>query len=137
MGGTPIAAPHAAAIEAFYEEHFNSYLTFIESHSDPIGSTSRRLYTEPLNRSLEQPTKPNQGGVTLHRTGGRKLQAIVPALGPHDASAEVAKCALYIFHNRARMPPAPTASFALRCSKLSGRFEDFWERASTPTETAA
>jgi transposase InsO family protein len=28
MGYTHIAAPHAAAIEAFYEEHFNPYLNF-------------------------------------------------------------------------------------------------------------
>jgi hypothetical protein len=26
---------------------------------------------------------------------------------------------------------------ALRCSKLSGRFEDFWERRSTPLKAAA
>jgi hypothetical protein len=26
---------------------------------------------------------------------------------------------------------------ALRCSKLSGRFEDFWERRSTPMKAAA
>ena len=26
---------------------------------------------------------------------------------------------------------------ALRCSKLSGRFEDFWERRSTPPKVAA
>lgn len=29
------------------------------------------------------------------------------------------------------------AIIALRCSKLSGRFEDFWERRSTPAEAAA
>jgi hypothetical protein len=29
------------------------------------------------------------------------------------------------------------AIIALRCSKLSGRFEDFWERRSTPVEAAA
>ena len=28
MGYTHIAAPHAAAVEAFYEEHFNPYLNF-------------------------------------------------------------------------------------------------------------
>ena len=29
------------------------------------------------------------------------------------------------------------AIIALRCCKLSGRFEDFWERRSTATRTAA
>jgi len=29
------------------------------------------------------------------------------------------------------------AIIALRCSKLSGRFEDFWERRSTSVEAAA
>ena len=29
------------------------------------------------------------------------------------------------------------AIIALRCAKLSGRFEDFWERRATPTEAAA
>lgn len=95
-----------------------------------------------------------------------KLRAIVHALRPHVASsAEATKCALYIFHNRARMRypkfhaqgfctstgvleagckvvigtrlkragmhwtvHGANAIIALRCSKLSGRFEDFWER---------
>ena len=94
------------------------------------------------------------------------LQAIVRALRPHIASStEASKCALYIFHNRARMRyptfhakglctstgvveagckvvigtrlkrtgmhwsvTGANAIIALRCSKLSGRFEDFWER---------
>ena len=38
MGDTPIAAQNAAAIEAFYEEHFNPYLSF---HRKPI--KTRRL----------------------------------------------------------------------------------------------
>ena len=97
-----------------------------------------------------------------------KLHAIVHALKPHAAaSAEAAKCAMYIFHNRARMRypkfhaqglctstgvleagckvvvgarlkragmhwtvNGANAIIALRCSKLSGRFEDFWERRS-------
>src|SRR3984893_845909 len=97
-----------------------------------------------------------------------KLHAIVHALRPHvAASAEVTKCALYIFHNRARMRypkfhaqglctstgvleagckvvigtrlkragmhwtvNGANAIIALRCSKLSGRYEDFWERRS-------
>src|ERR1700730_3656202 len=79
-------------------------------------------------------------------------------------SAEVTKCALYIFHNRARMRypkfhaqglctstgvleagckvvigtrlkrtgmhwtvNGANAIIALRCSKLSGRYEDFWQ----------
>ncbi len=95
-----------------------------------------------------------------------KLHAIVHALRPHAASsAEATKCALYIFHNRARMRypkfhargfctstgvleagckvvigtrlkragmhwtvNGANAIIALRCSKLSGRYEDFWER---------
>lgn len=95
-----------------------------------------------------------------------KLHAIVHALRPHTAStAEATKCALYIFHNRARMRypkfhaqglctstgvleagckvvigtrlkragmhwtvHGANAIIALRCSKLSGRYEDFWER---------
>ena len=95
-----------------------------------------------------------------------KLQAIVRALHSHSSScAEATKCALYIFHNRARMryPKSRAQGFctstgvleagckvtigtrlkragmhwtvrganaiiALRCSKLSGRYEDFWER---------
>jgi hypothetical protein len=97
-----------------------------------------------------------------------KLHAIVHALRPHAASStEASKCAMYIFHNRARMRypkfhaqglctstgvleagckvvigarlkragmhwtvNGANAIIALRCSKLSGRFEDFWERRS-------
>ncbi len=95
-----------------------------------------------------------------------KLHAIVHALRDHSAScAEATKCALYIFHNRARMRypkfraqgfctstgvleagckvaigtrlkragmhwtvRGANAIIALRCCKLSGRYEDFWER---------
>jgi hypothetical protein len=95
-----------------------------------------------------------------------KLHAVVHALRPHMAPcAEATKCALYIFHNRARMRypkfraqgfctstgvleagckvaigtrlkragmhwtvDGANAIIALRCCKLSGRFEDFWER---------
>lgn len=94
-----------------------------------------------------------------------KLRAIVHALRPHASSVEATKCALYIFHNRARMRypkfhvqgfctstgvleagckvvigtrlkragmhwtvKGANAVIALRCSKRSGRFEDFWER---------
>jgi len=95
-----------------------------------------------------------------------KLHAIVHALRAHSTScAEPTKCALYIFHNRARMRypkfraqgfctstgvleagckvaigtrlkragmhwtvHGANAIIALRCSKLSGRYEDFWER---------
>jgi hypothetical protein len=95
-----------------------------------------------------------------------KLRDIVHALRTHSATcAEATKCALYIFHNRARMRypkfrakgfctstgvleagckvaigtrlkragmhwtvHGANAIIALRCSKLSGRFEDFWER---------
>ena len=97
------------------------------------------------------------------------LHAIVHALRSPAAasSAEAAKCAMYIFPNRARMRypkfhalglctstgvleagckvvigtrlkragmhwtvNGANAIIALRCSKLSGRFEDFWERRS-------
>ena len=95
-----------------------------------------------------------------------KLHAIVHALRAHFTSCpEATKCALYIFHNRARMRypkfraqgfctstgvleagckvaigtrlkragmhwtvRGANAIIALRCSKLSGRYEDFWER---------
>ncbi|HEX2665467.1 MAG TPA: ISKra4 family transposase [Candidatus Acidoferrum sp.] len=95
-----------------------------------------------------------------------KLHAVVHALRSHMAAyAEATKCALYIFHNRARMRypkfraqgfctstgvleagckvaigtrlkragmhwtvDGANAIIALRCCKLSGRFEDFWER---------
>jgi len=95
-----------------------------------------------------------------------KLHAAVHALLVHRVSQpEATKCALYIFHNRARMRypkfhaqglctstgvleagckvaigtrlkragmhwtvPGANAIIALRCCKLSGRFEDFWER---------
>ena len=95
-----------------------------------------------------------------------KLHDIVHALRTHSAiCAEATKCALYIFHNRARMRypkfraqgfctstgvleagckvaigtrlkragmhwtvRGANAIIALRCSKLSGRFEDFWDR---------
>jgi len=93
-----------------------------------------------------------------------KLHDIVHALRTHSC-AEATKCALYIFHNRARMRylkfraqgfctstgvleagckvaigtrlkragmhwtvQGANTIIALRCSKLSGRFEDFWER---------
>ena len=97
-----------------------------------------------------------------------RLHTIIHALRPYAASsAEASKCALYIFHNRARMRypkfhaqgfctstgvleagckvvigtrlkragmhwsvSGANAIIALRCSKLSGRFEDFWERRS-------
>ena len=99
-----------------------------------------------------------------------KLHAIVHALRAHFTSCPAAtKCALYIFHNRARMryPKflaqgfctstgvleagckvaigtrlkragmhwtvlGANAIIALRCSKLSGRYEDFWERRRDP-----
>ena len=95
-----------------------------------------------------------------------KLHTLVHALRTQIASsAEATKCALYIFHNRARMRypkfraqgfctstgvleagckvaigtrlkragmhwtvAGANAIIALRCSKLSGRYEDFWER---------
>jgi hypothetical protein len=95
-----------------------------------------------------------------------KLHAVVHALLAHRTShSEATKCALYIFHNRARMRypkfhaqglctstgvleagckvaigtrlkragmhwtvQGANAIIALRCCKLSGRFEDFWER---------
>ncbi len=95
-----------------------------------------------------------------------KLHAVVRALLAHRAlHPEAAKCALYLFHNRARMRypklhaqglctstgvleagckvaigtrlkragmhwtvHGANAIIALRCCKLSGRFEDFWER---------
>jgi hypothetical protein len=94
------------------------------------------------------------------------LHAVVHALLAHRTShSEATKCALYIFHNRARMRypkfhaqglctstgvleagckvaigtrlkragmhwtvQGANAIIALRCCKLSGRFEDFWER---------
>ena len=93
-----------------------------------------------------------------------KLHAIVHALRAHSCP-EATQCALYIFHNRARMRypkfraqgfctstgvleagckvaigtrlkragmhwtvRGANAIIALRCSKLSGRYEDFWER---------
>ena len=97
---------------------------------------------------------------------GGRLRDIVHALRTHSAScADATKCALYVFHNRARMRyprfralglctstgvleagckaaigtrlkrtgmhwtvPGANAIIALRCCKLSGRFEDFWER---------
>ena len=100
-----------------------------------------------------------------------KLHDIVHALRTHSTScAEATKCALYIFHNRARMRypkfrargfctstgvleagckvaigtrlkragmhwtvRGANAIIALRCSKLSGRFEDFWERRQDRT----
>jgi hypothetical protein len=96
------------------------------------------------------------------------LHTIIHALRLHAASStEATKCAMYIFHNRARMRypkfraqgfctstgvleagckvvigtrlkrsgmhwsvSGANAIIALRCSKLSGRFEDFWERRS-------
>ena len=95
-----------------------------------------------------------------------QLHRIVHALRAHSSSClEAAKCALYIFHNRARMRypkfrgegfctstgvleagckvaigtrlkragmhwtvQGANAIIALRCCKLSGRYEDFWER---------
>lgn len=97
-----------------------------------------------------------------------QLHTIVHALrSPATSSAEAIKCALYIFHNRARMRypkfhaqglctstgvleagckvaigtrlkragmhwslSGANTIIALRCSKLSGRYEDFWERRS-------
>ena len=97
-----------------------------------------------------------------------KLRTIVHELRTHaDSSAEAIKCAMYVFHNRARMRypkfrgkgfctstgvleagckvvigtrlkrsgmhwsvSGANAIIALRCSKISGRFEDFWERRS-------
>jgi hypothetical protein len=95
-----------------------------------------------------------------------KLHTVVHALLAHRTShSDATKCALYIFHNRARMRypkfhaqglctstgvleagckvaigtrlkragmhwtvQGANAIIALRCCKLSGRFEDFWER---------
>jgi len=100
-----------------------------------------------------------------------KLHAVVHALLAHRTShSEATKCAMYIFHNRARMRypkfhaqglctstgvleagckvaigtrlkragmhwtvQGANAIIALRCCKLSGRFEDFWERRQDRT----
>jgi hypothetical protein len=100
-----------------------------------------------------------------------KLPAVVHALLAHRTSHSAAtKCAMYIFHNRARMRypkfhaqglctstgvleagckvaigtrlkragmhwtvQGANAIIALRCCKLSGRFEDFWERRQDRT----
>lgn len=102
-----------------------------------------------------------------------KLHAVVHALfAQRTSNSEATKCAMYIFHNRARMRypkfharglctstgvleagckvaigtrlkragmhwtvQGANAIIALRCCKLSGRFEDFWE--SRQERTAA
>jgi transposase InsO family protein len=50
MGYTHIAAPHAAAIEAFYEQHFNPYLNFHR----PCGVPERRVNAKGKERRVYQ-----------------------------------------------------------------------------------
>jgi hypothetical protein len=141
----------------------------------PDGSAKTReakLVTMWTAESRDEEDKPNEGkqwaAARCAELDDGKLHAIVHTLRPHAASsAEAAKCAMYIFHNRARMRypkfhaqglctstgilaagckvvigtrlkragmhwtvNGANAIIALRCSKLSGRFEDFWERRS-------
>jgi hypothetical protein len=126
---------------------------------------------EALHRTAQSifgATSESKQWASARRTelGDGKLSDIVHALRAHSTTcADATKCALYIFHNRARMryPKFRAQGFctstgvleagckvaigtrlkragmhwtvhgantiiALRCCKLSGRFEDFWER---------
>ena len=75
MGYTHIAAPHAAAIEAFYEEHFNRYLNFHRPCGVPErvinakGKEKRvyRWYATPweILRQLPDLARQLQPGVTV------------------------------------------------------------------------
>jgi transposase InsO family protein len=75
MGYGYIAAPHAAAIEAFYEQHFNAYLNFhrpcgvAESVVDPKGKVRKkyRWYATPweILRQLPDLARQLQSGVTV------------------------------------------------------------------------
>ncbi len=143
---------------------------FLKPSRFSIGTMPKKLCTEPLNRSLAQPTrKPNHG--PLRAVPNWMTESCRPssyALRPHIGSSnEAAKCATYIIRNRRRMRypkfhaqglctstgvleagckvaigtrlkragmhwsvSGANAIIALRCAKLSGRFEDFWERRS-------
>jgi transposase InsO family protein len=89
MGYTHIAAPHAAAIEAFYEEHFNRYLNFHrpcgvpERVLDGKGKEKRRYrwYATPweILRQLPDLARHLQDGVTvedLQRQAGAQTDMI-------------------------------------------------------------
>jgi hypothetical protein len=75
MGYGYIAAPHAAAIEAFYEQHFNAYLNFHrpcgvgESVVGPKGKVKKkyRWYATPweILRQLPDLARHLQSGVTI------------------------------------------------------------------------
>lgn len=75
MGYGYIAAPHAAAIEAFYEQHFNAYLNFHrpcgvpESVLDPKGKVKKkyRWYATPweILRQLPDLARQLKPGVTI------------------------------------------------------------------------
>jgi transposase InsO family protein len=55
MGYTHIAAPHAAAIEAFYEEHFNPYLNFHRPCGVPERVISRKGKEKKMYRWYATP----------------------------------------------------------------------------------
>ena len=77
----------------------------------------------PQSRSYALPDVSCPGFVHLNRRPGGRMQS-----GDRDP-AQAGRYALEGLR--------PNAIIALRCSKLSGRFEDFWERRSTSVEAAA
>jgi hypothetical protein len=145
---------------------------FLKPFRSWIGSTPKKLCTEPLNRSLAQPArKPNHG--PRRAAPNWMMESCRPssrALRPISVPPPKRQMRLYIFRNRRRMRypkfhaqglctstgvleagckvaigtrlkragmhwsvSGANAIIALRCAKLSGRFEDFWERRSRLT----
>jgi transposase InsO family protein len=103
MGYTHIAAPHAAAIETFYEEHFNEYLNYHRPCGVPErvinakGKEKRiyRWYATPweILRQLPDLARHLKDGVTVE-----KLEAQARAMSDTRAAEEMQKAKQKLFN---------------------------------------
>ena len=102
MGYTHIAAPHAAAIETFYQEHFNEYLKYHRPCGVPErvinakGKEKRiyRWYATPreILRQLPDLAKHLKDEVTVE-----KLEAKARAMSDMKATEEMQKAKQKLF----------------------------------------
>jgi transposase InsO family protein len=103
MGYTHIAAPHAAAIETFYEEHFNEYLNYHRPCGVPervISAKGKekmiyRWYATPweILRQLPDLARHLKDGVTVE-----KLEAQARAMSDTMAAEEMQKAKQKLFN---------------------------------------
>ena len=103
MGYTHIAAPHAAAIETFYEEHFNEYLNYHRPCGVPErvinakgkGKRIYRWYATPweILRQLPDLARHLKDGVTVE-----KLEAQARTMSDTMAAQEMQKAKQKLFN---------------------------------------